>query len=76
MIKIPPLIRKEFSKGLSLTEFIKKRFGLGLLKISLFLILFYLTIFLIASPKLLFNPSSIAKAAETVVKHGTLWISA
>ena len=43
-----PKIRKEFSKGLSLTEFIKKRFGLGVLKISLFLILFYLTIFLIA----------------------------
>ena len=43
-----PKIRKEFSKGLSLTEFIKKRFGLVVLKISLFLILFYLTIFLIA----------------------------
>ena len=33
---------------MSLTEFIKKRFGLGILKISLFLILFYLIIFLIA----------------------------
>ena len=43
-----PKIRKEFPKGLALTEFIKKRFGLGILKISLFLILFYLTIFLIA----------------------------
>ena len=43
-----PKIRKEFSKGLSLTEFIRKRFGAGVLKISLFLILFYLTIFLIA----------------------------
>ena len=43
-----PKIRKEFPKGLSLTEFIKKRFGLGVLKISLFLILFYLVIFLIA----------------------------
>ena len=43
-----PKIRKEFPKGLSLTEFIKKRFGLGILKISLFLILFYLVIFLIA----------------------------
>ena len=43
-----PKIRKEFPKGLTLTEFIKKRFGLGILKISLFLILFYLTIFLIA----------------------------
>ena len=43
-----PKIRKEFSKGLTLTEFIKKRFGKGILKICLFLILFYLTIFLIA----------------------------
>ena len=43
-----PKIRKEFPNGLTLTEFIKKRFGLGVLKISLFLILFYLTIFLIA----------------------------
>ena len=43
-----PKIRKEFPKGLSLTEFIKKRFGNGILKLSLFLILFYLVIFLIA----------------------------
>ena len=43
-----PKIRKEFPKGLTLTEFIKKRFGVGILKISLFLILFYLIIFLIA----------------------------
>ncbi len=43
-----PKIRKEFPNGLTLTEFIKKRFGSGILKISLFLILFYLTIFLIA----------------------------
>ena len=43
-----PKIRKEFPKGLTLTEFIKKRFGLSILKISLFLILFYLIIFLIA----------------------------
>ena len=43
-----PKIRKEFPKGLSLTEFIKKRFGIGILKLSLFLILFYLIIFLIA----------------------------
>ena len=43
-----PKIRKEFPKGLSLTEFIKKRFGIGILKLSLFLILFYLVIFLIA----------------------------
>ncbi len=43
-----PKIRKEFPRGLSLTEFIKKRFGIGILKLSLFLILFYLIIFLIA----------------------------
>ena len=43
-----PKIRKEFPNGLTLTEFIKKRFGLSILKISLFLILFYLIIFLIA----------------------------
>ncbi len=43
-----PKIRKEFPNGLTLTDFIKKRFGLGILKISLILILFYLTIFLIA----------------------------
>ena len=43
-----PKIRKEFPNGLTLTEFIEKRFGTGILKICLFLILFYLTIFLIA----------------------------
>ena len=43
-----PKIRREFSNGLTLTEFIKKRFGLTILKLCLFLILFYLTIFLIA----------------------------
>ena len=43
-----PKIRKEFPNGLTLTEFIKKRFGLGILKVSLFLIFFYMTIFLIA----------------------------
>ena len=43
-----PKIRKEFPKGLTLTEFIKKRFGTRVLKMSLILILFYLTIFLIA----------------------------
>ncbi len=43
-----PKIRKEFPNGLTLTEFIKKRFGTTILKISLFLILFYMTIFLIA----------------------------
>ena len=43
-----PKIRKEFPNGLTLTEFIKKRFGLGILKVSLFLIFFYMAIFLIA----------------------------
>ena len=43
-----PKIRKEFPKGLCLTEYIKKRFGMGILKLCLFLILFYLIIFLIA----------------------------
>ena len=43
-----PKIRKEFPNGLSLTEFIKKRFGYSILKVSLFLILFYLIIFFIA----------------------------
>ena len=43
-----PKIRREFPNGLTLTDFIKKRFGIKILKISLFLILFYLTIFLIA----------------------------
>ena len=43
-----PKIRKEFPDGLTLTEFIKKRFGQRILKLSLFLIMFYLIIFLIA----------------------------
>ena len=43
-----PKIRKEFPNGLTLTEFIRKRFGLGILKVSLFLIFFYMAIFLIA----------------------------
>ena len=43
-----PKIRKEFPKGLTLTAFIEKRFGQGILKLCLFLMLFYLTIFLIA----------------------------
>ena len=43
-----PKIRKEFPHGLTLIEFIKKRFGSEIVKLSLFLILFYLTIFLIA----------------------------
>ena len=43
-----PKIRKEFPFGLTLTQFIEKRFGLVILKISLFLIFFYMTIFLIA----------------------------
>ena len=43
-----PKIRKEFPNGLSLTQFIRKKFGLNILKLCLFLILFYLIIFLIA----------------------------
>ena len=43
-----PKIRKEFINGLTLTEFIRKRFGLRILKVSLFLIFFYMSIFLIA----------------------------
>tara|TARA_B100001559_G_scaffold122815_1_gene103369 strand:+ start:1001 stop:2452 length:1452 start_codon:yes stop_codon:yes gene_type:complete len=48
LLNFGPKIRKEFPTGLTLTQFIKKRFGLGILKISLFLIFFYMTIFLIA----------------------------
>ena len=43
-----PKIRKEFPDGLTLTEFIHKRFGQSILRLSLFLIIFYLIIFLIA----------------------------
>ncbi len=64
-----PKIRKEFPKGLSLTEFIKKRFGLGILKISLFLILFYLIIFLIA------EVTAIAFLLNLISKT-PLWITA
>ncbi len=48
LLNFGPKIRKEFPNGLTLTEFIKKRFGIGILKISLFLIFFYMTIFLVA----------------------------
>ena len=48
LINFGPKIRKEFPKGMSLTEFVKKRFGTKILKIILFLTLFYLIIFLIA----------------------------
>ena len=64
-----PKIRKEFPKGLTLTEFIKKRFGTGILKICLFLILFYLTIFLIAE----------VTAIATLLKYISqvpLWVTA
>ncbi len=64
-----PKIRKEFPKGLTLTEFIKKRFGLGILKISLFLILFYLIIFLIA------EVTAIAFLLNLISKT-PLWITA
>jgi len=64
-----PKIRKEFPNGLTLTEFIKKRFGVGILKISLFLILFYLTIFLIA------EVTAIASLLNFISKV-PLWITA
>ncbi len=48
LLSFGPKIRKEFPEGLSLTDFVKKRFGKRILKLILFLILFYLTIFLIA----------------------------
>ena len=48
LLNFGPKIRKEFPTGLTLTQIIKKRFGLGIFKISLFLIFFYMTIFLIA----------------------------
>ncbi len=48
LLNFGPKIRKEFPNGMSLTEFVKSRFGTGILKIILILILFYLTIFLIA----------------------------
>jgi len=64
-----PKIRKEFPKGLTLTEFIKKRFGIGILKICLFLILFYLTIFLIA------EVTAIASLLNFISKV-PLWITA
>ncbi len=48
LLNFGPKIRREFPNGMSLTEFIKRRFGTGILKIMLTLILFYLTIFLIA----------------------------
>ena len=48
LLNFGPKIKKEFPMGLSITEFVKKRFGLQILKVVLFLILFYLTIFLIA----------------------------
>ena len=64
-----PKIRREFSNGLTLTEFIKKRFGLTILKLCLFLILFYLTIFLIA------EVTAIA-ALLNFISQVPLWVTA
>ncbi len=64
-----PKIRKEFPNGLTLTEFIKKRFGQSILKLSLFLILFYLIIFLIA------EVTAIASLLNYISKV-PLWITA
>ena len=41
LLNFGPKIRREFPHGMSLTEFVKKRFGTGILKIILILILFY-----------------------------------
>ncbi len=48
LLNFGPKIRREFPNGMSLTEFVKRKFGTGILKMILILILFYLTIFLIA----------------------------
>ena len=48
LLNFGPKIRREFPDGMSLTELVKRRFGTRILKIILILILFYLTIFLIA----------------------------
>ncbi len=64
-----PKIRKEFPNGLTLTDFIKKRFGSTILKLCLFLILFYLTIFLIA------EVTAIASLLN-FVSQVPLWITA
>ena len=48
LLNFGPKIRREFPNGMSLTELVKRRFGTRILKIILILILFYLTIFLIA----------------------------
>ena len=48
LLNFGPKIRKEFPMGMSLTELVKRRFGNRILKMILILILFYLTIFLIA----------------------------
>ncbi len=48
LLNFGPKIRKEFPNGLTLTQFIEKRFGIEILRICLFLIFFYMTIFLIA----------------------------
>ena len=69
LLNFGPKIRKEFPKGLSITEFVKKRFGLKLLKVVLFLILFYLTIFLIA------EVTAIAYLLNLISKT-PLWITA
>ncbi len=48
LINFGPKIRKEFPNGMSLTNLVRRRFGTSILKMILVLILFYLTIFLIA----------------------------
>ncbi len=68
LLNFGPKIRREFPNGMSLTEFIKRRFGTGILKIMLILILFYLTIFLIA------EVTAIAFLLNLISKT-PLWIS-
>ena len=69
LLSFGPKIRQEFPAGLSITEFVKKRFGLGILRVVLFLILFYLTIFLIA------EVTAIAFLLKLISKT-PLWITA
>ena len=69
LLNFGPKIRREFPYGMSLTEFVKRRFGTGILKIILILILFYLTIFLIA------EITAIASLLNLISKT-PLWVTA
>ena len=69
LLNFGPKIRKEFPKSVSLTEFVKRRFGTGILKMIIILILFYLTIFLIA------EVTAIAFLVN-LIANTPLWITA